>query len=237
LVDRWDHLSEDSAHGDAIVTKRVLLVSDDPKFFELPDHTFQSRGCEVFTAMSGGQALAFLSEHGADLVLWRGVPTDVSADNVKQAGDATPLVVVVLDGEDSAGWSGVEGVQVVNTPIEGKSLLKLTSKVLGIPDRKYISILVQVRVTQPKATTIFGKSRDLSEGGIMVETNQTLVVHDQVVVSFLIPGADRMIQTEALVTRETAKAGGGRRYGLKFLGLQDEDSSIVADFVRGQLEA
>ncbi len=218
-----------------MATKTVLIVSEDPKFFEDPDNAFEARGCDVFVAMSGKEAITFLTEHGAHLVLCNGPPPGADPSDITAVLGDCKLIVIAREADDVEAWRAEQSFQVIKAPVEGKSLLKLTTKVLGMPDRKYISILVQVRVALPKATTIFGKSRDLSETGIMVETNQTLTVHDTVVVSFLIPGADRMIQNEALVTREAVKPGGGRRYGLKFLGLAEEDASIVADFVSGKL--
>ena len=220
--------------------KRVLLVSDDTKFFEDPENSFQSRGADVFTAMTDREAVAFVEAHGADVIIVQGVPSEVSADEFgKLTSQGRSLIVVAPKGDSGGAFAGREddGIHVVNQPVESRSLLKLSHTLLGVADRKYISILVQVRVTEPKVTTIFGKSRDLSEGGILVETNQMLTVHDQVVVSFLIPGADRMIQSDALVTREVVRAGGGRRYGLKFLSLSDSDQQIIADFVGGKHDA
>ena len=214
------------------MTKKVLLVSSDPNYFEDPGHAFQMRGCDVFTAMSGEEAVDFLNRYGADLTIFNGVPENVQPEAVEAI--AQGVIIVLAEGSDG-GWTAVESAHVLKAPYEGKKLLKLSSKLLGAVDRKYISILVQVRVTQPKATTIFGKSRDLSDTGILVETNQTLLMHDHVVVSFLIPGADRMIQTEALVMREVVRTGGARRYGLKFMSLPEEDQVIVTDFLGGKL--
>lgn len=220
------------------MTKRVLLVSDEPAFFDAPENAFQTRGCDVFTAMDGSDALEFLSTHGADLVLTKGAPDGFSASKVgKVLGDAQ--LVIVAPKSDHGGLSAfkkIENVHIMDAPIGGKALLKLTASLLDISDRKFISILVQVRVTKPKTTTIFGKSRDLSAGGLLVETNQQLILHDKVVVSFLIPGAERMIQADAAVMREVPKSG-SRRYGLKFIGLQDEDEIIIGDFLSGKLSS
>lgn len=215
--------------------KTVLLVSDDPTFFEEPENVFQSRGVDVFTAMTGAEAIEHLSEHGADLTICSGIPADVAAKQLAKALDGTSLILLLTGGESAGAWERIPECHVVTTPVQGRELLKLSSKVLDVLDRKYISILVQVRVSRPKATTIFGKSKDLSATGILVETSQTLMLHDQVVVSFLIPGADRMVQSDALVMREVVRAGGQRRYGLKFLSLPDEDQEIVHEFLGGQL--
>lgn len=211
----------------AMPRKCVLLISEQPQFFEEPENAFQSRGCDVFTALSWSEGAAFISAHNVDLVIGHGVP---SVDPSQIAGERD--VILVCDG-DAGAWAKVDGVHVLQAPVQGRKLLKLTSSLLGVNDRKYISILVQVRVGSPKPTTIFGKSRDLSDGGILVETNQTLMLHDKVVVSFLIPGAERMIQSESLVMREVVRPGGARRYGLKFLSLGEEDQGIVREFLAG----
>lgn len=217
--------------------KKVLLVSTDPMFFETPENSFQTRGCDVFTAMSGAEAVEFLLAYGADLVLSHGAPEDVAPERIRNALGEEGHIVIVSNDDNAPGIAAFKklgNVHVVEDPVLGKNLLKVTGRLLGIPNRKYISILVQVRVTQPKATTVFGKSRDLSDTGILVETNQSLIMHDQVVVSFLIPGADRMIQAQALVAREVEGPGGARRYGLKFLSLSEDERRIVTEYLSGQ---
>lgn len=209
--------------------KRVLLISENSQFFEEPENAFQCRGCDVFTALSWSAGAAFISAHSVDLVIGHGVP---SVDPSQISGDRD--VVLICDG-DAGVWAKVDRVHVLQAPVQGRKLLKLTSSLLSVSARKYISILVQVRVALPKPTTIFGKSRDLSDGGILVETNQTLMLHDKVVVSFLIPGAERMIQSDAQVMREVVRPGGARRYGLKFMSLAEEDRGTVRELLAGSL--
>ena len=215
--------------------KRVLLITADPKYFDVPENSFQTRGCDVFTAIDGAEAVTFLREHGADLVICRGNPGGASVEAIHGAlPGESKLIVVPEVGQDPAPLKRLSRVHLLDASPDGKALLRLSGKLIEVPERKYISILVQVRLTKPKPTTIFGKSRDLSDGGLLIETNQQLTVYDQVVVSFLIPGADRMVQTDALVVREVVKSDGGRRYGLRFLSLTDEDRVIVAEFVAGR---
>ena len=217
--------------------KRVLLVSEDPAFFDAPENAFQTRGCDVFTAMGGDEAFDFLASHDVDLILSRGVPGNVSAPDLDEKRRDIPVVLITPAGQKGglSVYSSLPGIHVLDEPVTGKALLKLSSQLLRTDDRKFLSILVQVRITKPKATTVFGKSRDLSVSGLLVETNQTLLMHDQVVVSFLIPGAERMIQTQALVMREAPRPAGSRRYGLQFLALSDEDTEIIRAFLAGRL--
>ncbi|MFT5430142.1 MAG: hypothetical protein ACI9OJ_000815 [Myxococcota bacterium] len=213
--------------------KVVLLISSDPRFFERRENAFQARGCNVFTAMDGTQATAFLADHGADLVISLGAPEGVDAATIRNAvGDDNRLVIVANKGHDVDDYRAASDVHIVETGDESVTLLKLSSKLLSAPARKYVAILVQVRVTQPKPTTIFARSRNLSDSGIGVEVNnQALTVHDQVTVSFLIPGADRQIQAEGLVTREMLKDDGKRRYGIQFLSLGDYEREMIENFI------
>ena len=217
--------------------KVVLLVSEDPKFFELPNNAFQSRGCDVFTAMNAGDALGFVEAHDTALVILHGVPQEVDGARFNQALGNGSGIVVLREGENEGEWSSYDRFEVVPSAGSSKALLRASVRVLGVPERKYVSILVQVRVTRPKQTTVFGKSRDLSETGILVETSQALAIHDIVTVSFLIPGAERMIQASAVVMREVRGQDGSRRYGLQFQSLSDEDHTIVQQFLGGKLDA
>ena len=217
--------------------KLVLLVSEDPKFFELPDNTFQSRGCDVFTAMDAQGAVEFIEANTTALVILHGVPKGIDSDRVGKALGSGALILVLREGDTSDGWSSLDRIEIIPAEASSKALLRASVKVLGVAERKYVSILVQVRVTRPKQTTIFGKSRDLSQTGILVETNQALLIHDIVTVSFLIPGAERMIQASAIVMREVRRPDGSRRYGLQFHSLSDEDHTIVQQFLGGKLDA
>jgi DNA-binding response OmpR family regulator len=231
------HTGKASIEG-KVATKQVLLVSPEPNFFEDPEHTFQARGCDVFAVMSGGEAKEFLLERNVDLLICRGVPQGVDVATVcEPQGTAIPVVLISGPDDDLAAvkaYNDRKNVYVVKEPMKGRPLLKLTRKLLDTPQRKFISILVQVRVAGAKPTTIFGKSRDLSEGGLLFETNQGLTVHTQVVVSFLIPGADRMIQADALVIREVEGGGGGSHYGIKFLNIIDEEKQIISEYLASQ---
>jgi len=217
--------------------KVVLLLSEDPKFFELPDNTFQSRGCDVFTAMDASGAVSFMESNPTALVILHGVPESVEPSRFGAALGKGSAILVLREGDTDAGWSDLDRVQVIPSGASAKALLRASVNVLGVDERKYVSILVQVRVTRPKQTTIFGKSRDLSETGILVETNQALLIHDIVTVSFLIPGAERMIQASAIVMREVQRKDGARRYGLQFQSLSEEDATIVHQFLGGKLDA
>jgi DNA-binding response OmpR family regulator len=217
--------------------KNVLLVSTDANFFEAPENAFQSRGCGVYATMSGEEALKFAQDREIDLAICRGALDGVDpVEFCDSVGDANNVIIIAGDGDSKErleAFRKIEGVHVLMAPLVGRALLKLTRKILGVHDRKFISILVQVRVPEPKPTTIFGKSRDLSPGGLLFETSQLIVLHTRVQVSFLIPGADRMVQAQAMVIREVTADDGTRRYGLKFIALEEAERKIIENYVAG----
>ncbi len=200
----------------------------------MPENLFQSRGCDVFTALDGAEAIAFLGQYPVDLTICRGEPAGSSVDALHAAMSSTAKLVLIPNGSDFSKYKKLARTHLLESNPEGKALLRLSARLLDVPDRKYISILVQVRIAKPKPTTVFGKSRDLSDGGISVETSQQLSLYEPVVVSFLLPGADRMVQTDALVVRETIRPDGKRHYGMRFLSLTEEDRGIIAEFVVGK---
>ena len=221
------------------MSKRILLVTDEPKFFESSENTFQARGCQVFTAMSGPEALSFLNEHDTNLVLCQGAPNDVTAADLTSALGSNSDMVIVASPEDSSDnmstYRSLSSVHVVDLPVVNKELLRVTSKILGSFKRKFISILVQVKVSRPRVTTIFGKSKDLSETGLLVECSAPLILHDKVSLSFLIPGSEKMVQTDAYVARDVGGSGRARRYGLMFAELDDEEKRVIQDFLEGNI--
>ena len=221
------------------MAKTILLIGNNPSFFEAPENVFQTRGCDIFGVMDGPGAVQFLSAHGADLVLTHGVPNDVSPTDLTEglAGNGE-IVLISGTGDDEAAldvYREMSTATVLDGPLKKGELLRLTSNMLGALDRKFISILVQVKVSKPKPTTVFGKSKDLSETGVLVECSQPLMLYDKVGFSFLIPGAENMIQGDALVARDDGGSGRARRYGLKFLTLTAVELAVIRDYLQGKL--
>ncbi|MFQ5778358.1 MAG: PilZ domain-containing protein [Terriglobia bacterium] len=87
-------------------------------------------------------------------------------------------------------------------------------------------ILVQIEA-QARKGLLLGRATDISPGGMLVETTETLPLHTDVVVRFSLPPEDRRIEAAGRVVRERR----GRSLGVSFLGLAEDDRRKVVDYM------
>lgn len=89
-----------------------------------------------------------------------------------------------------------------------------------------VPILTQVEA-QGEANTALGRARDISVGGLLVETPETFSEGASVIVRFFIPSQPRPIQAAGRVVRVAP----GKSMGIAFLGLRQADQEKVIDFI------
>jgi len=127
-------------------------------------------------------------------------------------------------------------VFVVPYPISSKYLLELSNKLLGIANRKYVRVLVQIKIPKEKASqTHFGFSRNVSSSGMLLETEMAFQPGDTMILGFMLPqsGASKMIDAKCVVVRAQKPAAGTvTHYGVHFLDMSPSDRERVADFCR-----
>ena len=212
--------------------KRVLLVSEEPNFFEEADHIINRRGVEAYPALD-------LSDGGEILVR---IPMDLlildcthgEYDGEQLFDDLTelnariqlPSILVVPQAQEEAmrnHFSSIASVFIVPFPISSKYLFDLSNRLLSVANRKYVRVLVQVRVTgaspEQGQQTHFAFSRNVSETGMLLETEAPFGVGQTVGVSFMLPGSGGggAIEARADVVRVQEDAATSvRYYGLRF---------------------
>lgn len=93
-------------------------------------------------------------------------------------------------------------------------------------------ILTQVE-TQGDAATALGHARDISVGGMLIETPETLTEGATVIVRFFIPPDPKPIQAAGRIVR----VQGGKSMGIAFLGLRESDRKRVSDYIRSVQQA
>ncbi len=89
-----------------------------------------------------------------------------------------------------------------------------------------VPILTQVEA-QGEAITALGRARDISVGGLLIETPETFAEGATVVVRFFIPNLPRPVQAAGRVVR----ACEGKSMAISFLGLRPSDQEKVLDYI------
>lgn len=217
-----------------VARKMVMVHSEDPSFFERRDTLFNRRGVDVFGSMTLEEASRILRQRAPDIFICQGVPSGLHAEDMRRVvRSGIPVVIMAIEGDDPAllaGYEADEDTHVLHPPYDGR-LLELSSQLLGVAVRRYLRILVQMKVTDDAGTS-FGFSHDLSASGLLVESRVLCPIGQTISVCFMLPNAGRMVSARAEVVREApCTKPGVRRYGCRFVGLSDEDKGLIAAFV------
>lgn len=228
--------------------KRVLLVSEVPNFFEEADHIINRRGVEAYPALDlsyGGEILVRIPMDLLILDCTNGAyDADQLFDDLSElnARIQLPSILVVPVAQEESmrnHFSSIASVFIVPFPISSKYLFDLSNRLLSVANRKYVRVLVQVRVTgsEPEAgqQTHFAFSRNVSETGMLLETEAPFGVGQTVGVSFMLPGGagGGAIEARAEVVRvQEDPATTARYYGLRFSDIAPGQKSVIAEYAR-----
>jgi predicted Zn-dependent protease len=83
-------------------------------------------------------------------------------------------------------------------------------------------------------TPLFGRTKNISEGGLLIETPDTAELHTRLSVRFVLPLAPVAIAVEAEAV--VARVNPGKYMAIRFFGLRDDYRKAVARFIEQALE-
>jgi len=223
--------------------KRLLLISSDPNFFESRDYTFNRRGVDAFPALDIVEGAEILMRVPMDLTLVDAREADAVQlhEDVKAIIDTVPMpVILIVPGKDEdvlrSAFADLASVFLVPFPVSTKYLLELSNRLISIPNRKYVRVLVQMRIPGEKSSTIFSFSRNISETGILIETEASLRLGDLVGLNFMLPGVGGGTPIDArgeIVRMQDPEAASSvRLYGVRFTDIGVSERDVIAAYTR-----
>ncbi len=223
------------------------MVDDTPLLRELAA-LFLARAGRVFTAASGEEALTLAAVVRPDLVF-----ADVSmpgldgADlcrRLKEDPLHAGLPIVLLTSSDSASQrenavrAGAD--DVIPKPVERLHLLEAARRLLldavprGLP-RIAIEAKVELR---RRRSEWHGTARNLSRGGVFVETDETLPAQAEVDLEFELPETPlALASTAQVIWARPAAPDLAPGMGLRFLGLDRQMARQLSEYVEERVPA
>jgi uncharacterized protein (TIGR02266 family) len=227
-----------SADGD----RTILFVDDVPMFREL-GALFLGRSARVVTASSGDAALDIARRVHPDLILtdfhMPGMQGDELCRIVKADPELQPTPVIVMLGPQDLH----ERAQVVRAgaddllvkPLNRVGLIEAVNRfsrwesVRGLPR---IDCALPVEVGHDRQAT-WGTARNLSRGGLYVETVNPLALETEVGLRFALPQINSEFSPTAQVIwrieRDTPEFGMGM--GLRFLEIDGTQERRIDDYI------
>jgi len=228
----------------AAKARKKILVADDTELFRELGSVFLARLGSVLTASSGSEALEIARREQPDVMIVDFEMPDMCGDNLCRAVKAdrdlhrTPVILVASGrcAEDHARAVHAQADDVLMKPLNRMQLGLSVSRLLGenrhlAPARVPFDEEVRVRLVRADASS-WGIVRDLSRGGVFVESLGKLPVDTELDLDFRLPDVRKPLRPTAQVmwtgTHPKSRAPG---MGLRFLALDRPSTQQIDSFV------
>jgi CheY-like chemotaxis protein len=220
------------------VMKKVLLASAYMLFLKRNTTLLMRRGFRLFTAASGADAFKLHKEHNFDLILLDFKLEEMSGCtfcHLLRKGKASPQVPLIMTCHNIPG--SIESAEqcgadvVLTKPIGPLKLIEIIGSYLGLTIGRNKRVVLEVNVV----SKIYGAefaclSHDISNTGMLIETDCDLALESHIVCQFSLPNICR-IETEAVITRFMTKTDCKNLYGVKFVALPLSARKNIDNFI------
>jgi uncharacterized protein (TIGR02266 family) len=224
--------------------RKKILVADDAELFRELEATFLARLGTVLTASTGREALEIARRAQPEVMIADFDMPDMCGDNLCRAIKAdrdlhrTPVILVTSgrSAEDHAAAVRAQADDVLVKPLSRTQLGLSVSRLLGAdrdlaPARVPLDEEVRVRLVRADAHA-WGIIRDLSRGGVFVESHGRLPLGTELDLDFRLPSVRRPLRPTAQVMwaglHPKSRAPG---MGLRFLALDRPSTHQIDSFV------
>jgi len=229
--------------------RKVLLVDDVKLFLELEKAILSKRNLQIFTALSGNEALDIHKRERVDLILcdlyMPGMNGDELCRIIRSDGTLKNISIVMVttsaSEEDIERCMKAGANDYIAKPIKPAELLKKLNTYISVAMRANTRIFVRLRVegTAGDSSELFiGTTLNISSSGFLIETGHIFTLSDTLSFSLAIPDRAAQIYAKGEVVRKT----GGTQpkmnyYGINLIDIKDEDKQAIEGYVEQHPEA
>ncbi len=223
-------------YGDSL--KKILLVSSSKSFLERNASLLKGEGFQIITAQSGLEALQLQKEYHFNLILSDLHLLDMGGDALTKAlrnDDTSKNVFIILicyDNADERARIADSGADAkIVRPAKPEQILETVGSLLDMQIGRPKRAMLTVKVSGKKGNAEFDCiSIDISNTGILLETEYPLVIGDRIHFNFTLPGAG-LIETEGDVIRSVNILERTYKYGVQFVGLSLSSRNAIVSYV------
>jgi len=224
--------------------RRKILVVDDTSMFRELESLFLGKLGDVITASSGEEGLTRARREFPDIVVtdldMPGMDGDTLCRAIKADRDlcSTPVIIVTPGdcADDHARAVRAQANDVLAKPLSRIQLSLAAGRLLRESGYKSLQRVafddeVRVRMTRNDAGA-WGVARDLSRGGMFVESHGRLPVATEVELDFRLPDGRSPIKPSARVIWSGPHPGTGERgMGLRFVALDRRSTDRIEAYI------
>jgi uncharacterized protein (TIGR02266 family) len=238
MADRAAPAADPRSTGDQ--RSKILVVDDAPMFREI-ETIFLGRTGRILTACDGTEAFEIAQRERPDLVLtdlsMREMDGDELCRRIRHDADLRRVPVIVVTSGSSAEEheravrAGADGV--ITKPLCRVSLLQVVQRFLRITPRSLERVPFETEVRLSAGTNdIWAYSRNVSCGGMFVDTDTALEPESEFDVEFTTPDTSIVVQpTARVIWRRPASDERGPGMGLQFLKLDRDAAQWLEQYV------
>ena len=221
-------------------SRKILLSQAARDYIDLEAAFLRRAGFDVLVASDGLHMLDMVRDHAPELCIvdlaMEGLAGDEVVARIREMHpDGGPAVMLVspggADSMERCLRSGAD--EVFAHPFLKETLLRKAAALLRIPRRVDERVLVRFEIEglDPHHSPFFGSTVNISGGGVLLETVESLDVGSELRLGFFLPGHATRINCRSSVVRKETQEGGIHRYGLSFLEVADGDRRVIDGFV------
>jgi len=221
---------------------KILLVNTSRHFFAEGKSLLDRRDFQLFLAPTGVQALEIHRRERVNLIVAElDVPEmagDTLCSRIREDKELCTVSFILLCQNSPAELARAahSGANIcLHKPFTAGTLLEHVEKLLAISVRRGYRVLLRARVQGAKEDAVFFcTSQNISDSGMLIETDRPLLPGDQLTCSFFLPGAALISAAGEVVRAETA-ADGKHHCGIRFSGLAAEQKRDIESFIAGTM--
>ncbi|MDA8086331.1 MAG: response regulator [Nitrospiraceae bacterium] len=217
--------------------KKILIVDGLEPFIREEKNILSRLDFRVLTTKSGREALEIHRREKADFILIDLNTPDMAGDELARTVRLDPalkhvsiVIVSSMKKADLERCASSGANDYITRPIDSKKLLAKVSRLIDVPQRKDLRVLIKARlIGSVGQQPFFGTTCDISVSGLLLETEKVLAKSDLISCSFFIPETER-VQAKAEIVR-VCREEKMFHYGARFVEIPERDRKIVEDFI------
>jgi CheY-like chemotaxis protein len=218
--------------------KKILLASAYDVFLRKNKELLMFKEIQLYTSLSGSEALKLNKEHSFDLIFVDSILADMSGISlcslVHKEENARDIPVIlacqnIKECIDRAKQSSA--VAMLIKPVDPINILKTIGSFIDLDLCRSIRAKLNVKVLSKKQNLDFYcYSKDISSTGILLETELELLIGSSIYCQFTLPHS-RKIETEGKVIRYMIGAECKNLYGIKFIDLASTYQRVIDNYI------
>jgi two-component system chemotaxis response regulator CheY len=220
--------------------KKILIVDPIESSVEKKKAVLSKPGFHLYSARTAEEALTILREDKIDMLISELDMPGMSGDELCSALRKDnilknmSIIMIGFQGQESVDRTQSCGANsFLSKPLSPKELYSVVNDLLNIHGRENYRVLLKVTVKGiSKDVSFFCTSQNLSVSGVLLETTKLLSKGDTIECSFFLRTNNITVNGE--VVREEKKSPNTFHYGIKFLNMSADATSLIEGFVESR---